>query len=928
MRIFNVRINGYENPIGFSYDYIVCSWNVIETCSTKQKNVVIEVSIDKNFVNLRYKKEGQNLNMSGERLDVELKPRTTYYFRVTVIGNKDDQATSDINIFETGKMQESWKADWITTKSEDTFSPVFVKPFLIEKKVTRARLYITGVGLFEAHINDEKVGEEFLTPYLTDYETRIQTITFPVEDLLKEKNQIEITTSHGWYMGWFGLGDTDKNYGDTMAVIAELHMEYEDGTTEIIITDDTWKYYGSDIEEAGIYIGEVYNRMLWDGKENVHKPVVVLTENKAEGTNNLKKSHIIDRLSLPILVKETIDVTEVIRSPAGETILDMGQNFAGFISFYADFPKGTKIVLEFGEILQQGNFYNENYREARPQFTYISKGIPEQVRPHFTYYGFRYVKVTGWEGKLDPTLFTGEVLYSNLSRTGYFNCSYDKLNRLYENTLWGLKSNFIDIPTDCPQRNERLGWTGDTQVFAPTASYHMDTRAFYHKFITDLKDEQIKLKGGIPNFFPNTKKERDCSSVWGDVATLLPETLYRFYGSKEEMENAYDMMKNWVDYIHVLDVEQGEMNLFAFGFHFGDWLALDGATEHSFKGSTDDYYIASVYYYHSAQMVSKVAELLEKKEESKKYKKLAENIREAVLTEYFTPSGRLAIDTQSAYVIALKYGLFIDKEKVIKQFKERLKKDCYQIKCGFVGAPLLCTVLAENNMLDIAYDFLLKEEFPSWLYCVNLGATTLWERWNSVLPDGTINPAGMNSLNHYAYGSVIEFVYGYIGGILPLEPGFTKAKIAPQPDIRLRHVNCRYDSTCGSYVCNWCINEDGTLQVHVEIPFNCTAELELPFYQEGIKTLEAGIYDFSYMPEQDYRKPYTNSTMMSRIAKDERALAILFQYVPPFGGMAAGGDVEFGSNQLGDLIKMSYIPFEPKKLKKAMEEICNLMVQR
>lgn len=925
MKIINVKINGIENPIGFSYDYILCSWNVIGTESIKQSHVVIEVSYHRNFKDVLYKKEGKDLRQSGEPLDITLKPRTTYYFRITVTGNMNDRAVSDIYTFETGKINEKWKADWITTNKKDTFLPVFTKKFSVNKKVSRARLYISGLGLFEAWLNGKKIGNEYLTPYLTDYESRIQVITFPIEELLKEENKLEIMTSHGWFMGWFGLGNTDKNFGDRMAVIGELYLEYEDGTTECILTDKTWNYCGSDIEEAGIYIGEVYNRLLWDGKENEKRPVVVLEDNDREESKNINKLHLKDRLSLPVIIKEKIKVAQVIHSPAGEIILDMGQNFAGFISFYADFPKGTKIVLEFGETLQYGNFYNENYREARPQFTYISNGKPEYVQAHFTYYGLRYVKVTGWVGEIDPLLFTGEVLYSDLSRTGYFETSDKKVNRLYENSLWGLKSNFLDVPTDCPQRNEKLGWTADTQVFAPTASYHMDTRAFYHKFIRDLRDEQKKLNGGVPNFFPNIGKKTDCSSVWGDIATLLPNTLYQFYGNREEMEYTYSLMKDWVDYIHRLDRENGGKNLYAFGFHFGDWLALDGVTENSFKGSTDDYYIASVYYFRSAQITSEIATLLDKNQDAKHYKELADNIREAILKEYFTPSGRLAIDTQTAYVIALKYGIYIDKEKIIGQFRERLKKDCYKIKCGFVGAPLLCTVLAENNMVDIAYDFLLKEEFPSWLYCVNLGATTMWERWNSLLPDGTINPAGMNSLNHYAYGSVMEFVYTYIGGILSLEPGFSKVKIAPHPDIRLGHSNCSYNSVNGRYVCNWKIQDSGQLYVYVEVPFSCTAELELPLYKGGIKHLEPGIYEFTYMPEKDYRKAYSLSTTISRIRKDERAIEILRRNVPVFAGMAAGEDIEFGANSLSELAKMHYIPHDSKKLQKAIEEICELV---
>lgn len=940
MRITNIRINGIENPAGFVCDQITCSWNVRETVSKRQTHAVIEVSDSKDFKHICYKKEGADLRQSGERLEIKLKPRTTYFYRITVEGDAGDQAVSEVCTFETGKMHECWTADWIGTAKEDTFHPVMIKSFTLSKKVLRARLYAAGVGLFEAYINGEKLGEEYLAPYVNNYEKNIQVMTFPIDHTLREngENTLELLLGKGWYMGTFGLEMKKENYGDRMAAIAELHLEYEDGTSECICTDKSWKYYGSDIEDSGIYFGEILNRMLWEKKQNPLRPVQILEAPNAlrpiqvpedeEGTKNLSKAHLMDRISLPVLAKERVMVQEVLRTPAGETVLDMGQNFAGFIEFRADFPKGTKIVFDFGEILQEGNFYNKNYREAKSQFVYISGGHPETVRAHFTFFGFRYVRVTGWPGACRKEDFTGRVLYSDIRRTGYITTGNEKLNRLYKNTIWGLKSNFIDMPTDCPQRSERLGWTGDAQVFAPTASYHMDTRAFFHKFIKDLRDEQQYLDGGVPNYLPNIGHKEDVGSVWGDIATFLPNTLYTYYGDLDEMEYCYPLMKDWVDYIDKKDAKRGERQyLFNFGFHFGDWLALDGPTETSFKGSTDDDYIASVYYYRSVQIVRQMAQRLGKQNDADYYFTLEEKIAQAVFREFFTPSGRLAVDTQAAYVIALKFGMYIDKEKTIDQFKLRLKKDCNQIKCGFVGAPLLCTVLAEAGLYETAYDFLLKEGFPSWLYSVNLGATTIWERWNSVLPDGTISDTGMNSLNHYAYGSVMEFVYAYAAGIRPLEPGFQKAVIAPHPDIRLKNMECLYDSVNGLYVSKWSIEDDGTFKAHIEVPFGCEAEADLPGYSGGKQRLTAGSYDFSYQPEQDFRKPYHEGTSLSRIAQDKNALGILGRYVPVIAGIAGSGDPEMGANTLEDISHMGYLPFEPDRLKKAVGEISELKAE-
>lgn len=927
MKVTNVCINGIKNPIGYQYDGICCSWNVEETKSTRQEGAKIEVSTDRDFTNIIYTKQGRDLTQSGEMLELPLTPRTTYYYRVNVWGNCGDVAVSEVMTFETGKMSECWAAEWISAQQEDSFHPILRKQFKIEKKVVRARFYGTGVGLFEVRLNGKKVGDEFLMPYVTDYEQGIQIMTLVLDEQIKEENTFEIFLGKGWYMGAFGLENKTENYGSRMAAIGEIHLEYEDGSSELIMTDASWQYRGSDIEESGIYEGEVINRLLWEEQENAWKAVEVIADaNQDKGTDNLVKAHLKDRLSLPVLIKEEIPVKEIIMTPAGETVLDMGQNFAGWISFVARLPKGTKVTLDFGEILQGGNFYNKNYRDAKAQFVYISDGREEIVRPHFTFFGFRYVRVSGWVGELKKEDFTGNVVYSDVRRVGYIVTGHSKLNRLYENTVWGEKSNFLDMPTDCPQRSERLGWTGDAQVFAPTASYHMDTRAFFHKFISDLRTEQKLLHGGMPNYLPNFGHREAAGSVWGDIATLLPETLYRFYGNQQEMEQNYPLMKEWVDYIDQTDCARGATYLFDFGDTFGDWLALDGATPTSFKGSTDDVYISTVYYYRSVQIVRKAAESLGKHEDAEHYAQLEQNIFAAVLREFFTPSGRLAIDTQAAYVIALKFGVYTDREKLIAQFRQRLQKDCNQIKCGFVGAPMLCTVLAEAGLYELAYDFLLKEGFPSWLYSVNLGATTIWERWNSVAEDGTISNTGMNSLNHYAYGSVMEFVYAYAAGIREACPGYRKAVIEPHPDIRISRLACTYESVCGRYVCNWEIQSDGTFTMHVEIPFNATALVTLPESGEEPMELAAGSYDFSYKPIRDFRKPYHRQTTLERIAQNEQALAILFEHVPAIGGIAASHDPEMGAKTLEQIMKMPYLPFESEKLQEAMAQLRELVV--
>lgn len=923
MKVNNLKINGITNPVGFSYEKILCSWKVIETKAKKQANVSIEIAADEKFKQIKMHKSGSKLTSNGTLIEMELQPYSTYYWRVTVEGDNGENATSNTAMFETGKMHEAWQAKWIGTAKEDVFHPVLVKKFAAEKKVKRARIYSCGLGVYEAYLNGEKIGDDFLAPFLNDYKDSYQYQTYDITEGIKKENEIAIYLGKGWYMGRFGLANQSNLFGDEMMAIAELRLEYEDDSVEVIPTDESWQYRGSDVEESGIYFGEIFNRQLWKNQENTLKSVIIKEQN----------IRLTERYSLPVLAKETVIPTEILHTPAGETVIDMGQNFAGYMEFWAEFPAGTKVTFECGEVLQQGNFYHDNYRDAESIFTYISDGRSEVVRPHFTYFGFRYLKVTGWPGMLKTTDVIGKAVYSDLERTGYIETSNEKINRLYQNCIWGQKSNFVDLPTDCPQRSERLGWTGDAQVFAPTASYNMDTSAFYHKFLRDLRSEQLRCNGGVPNFLPNLDAFGGACSVWGDVATFLPDQIYKTFGNLEEVRTYYPLMRDWVEYMTGVDEASGKHYLFRPGFQFGDWLALDGITEQSFKGSTDDDYIGSVYYYQSTKLTAQMAERLGEKADAEKYAELTQKIKEAVLAEYFTPTGRLAMDTQASYIIALKFGLYIDKEKLIGQFKDRLKKDCYQIKCGFVGAPLLCTTLCENGMENLAYHFLFNEEFPGWLYCVNLGATTIWERWNSVLDDGMISGTGMNSLNHYSYGSVVQFFYEYIAGIRVLEPGFRRVTIAPVPSMKFRYFNCSYESAYGKYVSNWSIAKDGRFTLQVEVPFNCEAEVVLPRYtadgvvdeavvsEDGKMTLTSGSYEFSYMPSKDYRNVYDDDTRLREVAKDEEVMAILQKELPQAYGMIINHDRENGNLTFRELGSMFFMGFNPGMVAHATEQI-------
>lgn len=916
MRIKNVRINGMENPTGFDFGTVCISWKVREASGKEQQNVKIEVSLTESFEEVLCVKEGKELNSAAEKLEFQQNAHTRYYVRVTVTDDKGETAVSEPAYFETGKMEEPWVGKWITTEKEDTFHPLFVKSFEAKKGLASARLYICGLGLFTAELNGKKVGDEVLTPYYSNYHDEEQYITFDITENVKKQNRLTVSLGNGWFKGKFGLNNQSNNFGDEFKLIAELRLVYEEGEVQVIGTDETWEYIGSDVEDDGIYDGEIINHLLWKEKENLPKKAV-LTE--AEGK-------LVARYSLPVMEMEDMPVKEVIYTPLGETVLDFGQNFAGYVTFRNHLPEGTRITFDHGEILQDGNFYNENYRSAKSQFVYVSDGRDELVRPSFTYFGFRYVRVTGWPGEAKAEDFTGKVLYSKMDRTGYIETGHKGVNRLFLNALWGQKSNFIDFPTDCPQRDERLGWTGDAQVFSGTASFNMDTTAFYHKFLHDLRNEQVKYDGILPGVIPVLDPNGPIfSSVWGDIATILPMVVYEHSGNVETLRENYPMMKDWVDKITKEDKARGQKYLYDFGNQLGDWLALDGRTEQSMEGGTDAYYISSNYYAMSVQKTATAAEILGYKEDEAYYKDLYEKIKAAIIREYFTETGRLAIDSQTGYIVALYSGIYRDKEAVVAGLKARFYKDCYKLKGGFTGAPILCRVLAENGFEEDAFYFLMQEEYPGWMHCINLGATTIWERWNSVLDDGHLSGIMMNSLNHYSYGAIVEYLYRDVAGLKALEPGFKKALITPLMNGKLKYMNMTYDSAYGEYKVSWKVLKDGNVSVDVQVPFGCSAVIGLPFYEGEVTEVAAGSYHYEYRPIEDLRQRYNHKTMFKDMMHDPEAMKVIERVSPMLMYFLSTGNQDYFYESLQSLEKLSYMGFTREIVDNLSAELSKLM---
>ena len=718
--------------------------------------------------------------------------------------------------FETGKLSEKWNALWITSDIADNPPPVMYKTIELNKPVKKARAYICGLGLYELYINENKIGDEFLTPNCNEYEKWIQYQTYDVtEQLTTNANKIEVILGDGWYNGRIGFqkrattGERSK-----YALLMEIHVEYNDGLKEIFITDTTWKSGAGPIVSSSIYDGEVYDATF----DTVKRYPVSLLE---FGFDRLT-----ERFSLPVRIKEKIQPIEIIYTAKGETVLDFGQNMTGWVRFKSRASKGNRVFLQFGEVMQNGNFYRENLRTAKAEYTYISDGVKRMVRPYFTFYGFRYVKVQGWEGEITKDDFTALVLYSDMQQTGWIKTGNDLVNRLFLNALWGQKGNFLDVPTDCPQRDERVGWTGDAQIFSGTACYNMDTYAFFRKYMHDFAINQ-KMNGGMAPKVVPAFGFSGCSAAWGDAATIIPWNVYLHSGDKTILEEQFESMRSWVDYIKAQDSNR----LWASGFHYGDWLALDGPYKVRCIGRTDVFFIASAFYYYSSMIVSKAAGVLGLDKIAKEYKSLSEEIKKAIQNEYFTSTGRLAIDTQTAHVLALFMGLTPDghKTRIANDLKTLITVNNNHLDTGFVGTPYICRVLSNEVDNELAYTLLLHEDYPSWLYSVKMGATTIWERWNSILPDGNISDTGMNSLNHYAYGSIVEWMYRDVAGINPTEshPGFNEIYFEPKPDMRLKYAKACLDSPKGEIISSWEIKDSSSVEYKIKVPFDSKAVLVL-----------------------------------------------------------------------------------------------------
>lgn len=685
-------------------------------------------------------------------------------------------------------------AEWICPNIDfGDVCPEFIKSFCTGKAIAKAELTVSAIGVYEAYINGERVGDFILAPGWTAYKQRLQYQTYDITEMLSEENEIVISVGKGWYGS--RINKAASLTSKPRSVIAVIKIDYADGTSEIINTDETWRARKTGIVFSDIYDGETYD----NSAEKTECGVRVTDEDK---------SVLIPQEGEKICEHERIKPVSYIVTPKGERVIDFGQEVTGYVEFTVNAKAGETVEFSHAEVLDsEGNFYNENYRSAKAKVRYICRDGVQAYKPHHTFFGFRYIRLDSYPCEVNADDFTAVAVYSDIKRTGDFSCSNKKINKLFSNVLWGQRDNYLDVPTDCPQRDERLGWTGDAQVFVKTAAYNFDVAKFFKKWINDMCAEQTE-NGVIQRIVPypyiwGDELDDVCgSAAWCDAVTIVPWTLYMMYGDKEFLENSYAAMKKWVDFV------SGNTKVKYLWFrgevphNYGDWLALDNpdtTDSANMRGDTDQNFIASAFYAYSTQLLVNTGNVLGY--DMSEYEELYKNIVSTVKKTFNT------YNTQTACVLALHFDLTDDRQAVADKLAEMVK-GC-GLKTGFVGTPYLLHALSDNGHIESAYDLLCCEEYPSWLYLVNKGATTIWEHWDGIREDGSFWRVDMNSFNHYAYGAVMDWVYSKALGINPGSAGFESVVIEPKPSKHLEWAQASFESVRGRISVKWVYENDG-----------------------------------------------------------------------------------------------------------------------
>lgn len=846
LRVVSLRTEYQQNPLGLDVRRPRLSWQ-LQTTRRGVMQAAYQLRVARTERELR---AAGGLVFDSGRVNSDesvhhaydgppLRSGQRYYWQVRVwdtSGRASDW--SDVAFWETGLLEAAdWKAawiepDWPEDPKQSLPAPMLRREFKVNGEIESARVYVTSHGLYELWLNGERVGDQVFTPGWTSYNRRLQYQTYDVTKLLRNgSNAIGAMLGNGWYRGNLAWAGKRNIYGDRLALLAQIRITCRDGREEIIGTDRNWKATTGPLLMSEIYHGETYDARL----EKPGWTSAGFADSEWSGVRvaEHRRDILVAPAGPPVRRIQELRPVRIFKTPAGDTVVDLGQNMVGWVRVKVQGAAGTTITLRHAEVLDKaGNFYTENLRAAKATAQYTLKGGGiETFEPHFTFFGFRYVAVSGWPGELTPDSLTGVVVHSDLTPTGELETSSALINQLQHNIQWGQKGNFLDVPTDCPQRDERLGWTGDAQVFSRTAAFNMDVAGFFTKWLRDLAADQYP-NGSVPHVIPDVLgsaegQQAGGSAAWADASVIIPWNMYLSYGDRRILEEQYPSMKRWVEYMRQ---RAGDDYIWDGDNHFGDWLAF-ATTRSDYPGATTGKdLIATAFFAYSTDLLQRTAQILGKQDEAAHYREQLARIKEAFRREFVTETGRVGEDTQTAYALALQFDLLPEALRPVAA--KRLAREISQRKhltTGFVGTPYLCHVLTRYGYLDEAYLLLNREQYPSWLYPVKQGATTIWERWDGQKPDGSFQDKGMNSFNHYAYGAIGEWMYRVMAGIEidPAAPGYKHILIQPQPGGGFTHVRASHKTMYGQVSSAWTL-KDGSFELRVEVPANTRATVRLP----------------------------------------------------------------------------------------------------
>ncbi|MEQ7123697.1 family 78 glycoside hydrolase catalytic domain [Actinopolymorpha sp. B11F2] len=733
-------------------------------------------------------------------------------------------------------MSASWSAAMITPYADLGSAPLFRKEVELDAGhggVESAVLHISSLGVFEAAINGRPVGDDVLSPGWSSYEWRLRYRSYDVTTQLEERSVLTVSVGNGWYRGRLGFSGMRELYGDRLGVIAQLEIGFADGHRQVVVSDESWTAVGSDVLFDDLYDGQIIDARRRDPDWYTFGAKQQWGVLNAR-TLDFEVARLVPYVGPPVKRHDVLAPVRVWSSPSGRTLVDFGQNLVGWLRFTVRGPRGAEIRIRHAEVLEDGELGVRPLRDAQATDRFILSGGDDFFEPTKTFHGFRYAEITGWPGELTADSVEAVVVHSELRRTGFFECSEPLLNQLHRNVVWGTKGNFLDLPTDCPQRNERLGWTGDIAAFAPSAAYLFDVEAFLSDWLVDLALEQRHHEGVVPFVIPDVLKllpspaefpKPDSTAVWSDAAVWVPWTLYQAYGDRSVLQRQYDSMAAHVRRVGTLTSPNG---LWDTGFQFGDWLDPDASPHEPWNAKADRGVVATACLFRSARIVAETAALLGRTGDAAEFQALADRTRTAFNTHYVSADGIIVSDCTTVYTLAITFGLLDEQIEQLagKRLTELVAESGYRISTGFAGTPFITDALTKTGHLDAAYALLMQRECPSWLYPVTMGATTVWERWDSMLPDGTINPGEMTSFNHYALGAVADWMHRVIGGIAPLEPGYSRVLIAPRPGGGLTWAKTSLDTPHGPIRVSW-RTDDSTLTVETELPAGVTGVLSL-----------------------------------------------------------------------------------------------------